>query len=67
MAATTRTLELSYTEVDYFGCFGPVGKVNTTFFIPSKTQVMAAIWLKESGFDLDAAEQTIVDLCLAGW
>jgi hypothetical protein len=63
---TTNAIDVAYTEVDYFGCFGPVGQTVTTFFTPNRTQVMDTLWLSECGHTLDAVEQTILDLCLAG-
>ena len=66
MATEINSIELAYTGPDYFGCFGPVGQPTTTFFTPTDTQVMDAAWRFCCGFDLDAAEQTIIDLCFAG-
>ena len=59
-------IEIAYIAVDYFGCYGLIGQVATTFFVPTATQVMGAMWLTECGQTLDAVEQTIVDLCFAG-
>ena len=66
MTTETKAIEIAYTGPDYFGCFGPVGQTATTFFAPTDTQVMDAAWRYCWGCDLDAVEQTIVDLCLAG-
>ena len=66
MTTNANAIEIADTGIDYFGCFGPIGQTTTTFFTPNRTQVMGALWLTECGHDLDAVEQTIVDLCFAG-
>jgi len=66
MATETKAIEITSTGIDYFGCFGPIGQMTTTYYTPTATQVMGAMWLTECGHALDAVEQTIVDLCFAG-
>ena len=66
MTTETNAIEIAYTGPDYFGCYGPIGQMTKTWYTPNRTQVMGALWLTECGHDLDAVEQTIVDLCLAG-
>ena len=64
---TTQQIEIAYTAPDYFGCYGPIGQPVTEYYSPCRTQVMGALWLAECGYALECHEQTIVDLCLAGW
>jgi pyruvate/2-oxoacid:ferredoxin oxidoreductase beta subunit len=60
-------IEIAFTAVDVFGCFGPADAVYTTLFCPTGTQVCGALYRAECGHALDASDQTIVDLCLAGF
>ena len=60
-------LKIAFTAVDFFGCFGPADAVYTTLFCPTGTQVCGALYRAECGHALDASDQTIVDLCLAGF
>ncbi len=60
-------LKIAFTAADFFGCFGPADAVCTTFFCPTGTQVCGALYRAECGHALDASDQTIVDLCLAGF
>ena len=63
----TTMLKIAFTAVDFFGCFGPADAVYTTLFCPTGTQVLGALYRAECGHALDASDQTIVDLCLAGF
>jgi len=60
-------IEIAYSAVDVFGCFGPVDAVATTFVCPTGAQVCCALYHAECGDVLDAMNQTIVDMCLAGF
>jgi hypothetical protein len=60
-------IEIAYTAVDVFGCFGLVDAVATTFVCPTGAQVCCALYHAECGDVLDAMDQTIVDMCLAGF
>jgi hypothetical protein len=60
-------IEIAFTAVDVFGCFGPVDAVATTLICPTGAQVCCALYHAECGDKLDATDRTIVDLCLAGF
>jgi len=60
-------IEIAFTAVDVFGCFGPVDAVATTFVCPTGAQVCCALYHADRGDKLDAIDRTIVDLCLAGF
>ena len=60
-------IEIAYTAVDVFGCFGPIDAVATTYICPTGAQVRCALYHLECGDHLDATDRTIADLCLAGF
>jgi hypothetical protein len=67
LARKKTMMEIAYTAVDVFGCFGLVDAVATTFVCPTGAQVCCALYYTECGDVLDAMDQTIVDMCLAGF
>jgi hypothetical protein len=60
-------IEIAYTDVDFFGCFGSVDAFVTRFACPTGSQVCRVLYHAACGDDLDAIDRTILDLCLAGF
>lgn len=63
----TEMMTVAYTNVDFFGCFGPVDALATTDVCPTGMQVAGIVYHASCGDALDATDSTILDLLMAGF
>lgn len=67
LTGDTEMLTVAYTNVDFFGCFGPVDALATTDVCPTGMQVACIVYHASCGDALDATDSTILDLLMAGF
>lgn len=61
-------IEIAYTAPDYFGVFGIPNEIHTLWLIPTRCDVLRAVWYASQGTpQFDGFEQTLFDLLMAGF
>lgn len=65
---TKPAIEIACTAPDYFGVFGAVGKVHTSWLTPTRFDVRRVVWYaSQSVPQIDPCDQTLFDLLMAGF